>query len=166
MNTTELVALLALTGFAIYKQTQTSQVTDRGRFKMAITYAVIGIAVGGFALPTGALAWALLALSFGLSAVVGLYRGRLTPMWVEGGHVWRKGNALTVSLFLALVAVKFGLGTVAYLTHVHDGAGFGEVLVMIAIMIAVQAEIVRGRAAALTAGRPAVPADDHQSVGV
>ena len=151
MNPTEIVALLALTCWAIYKQTQTAEVVNQGRFKMAIVYAVVGLCVGGFARPTGAAAWALLLAGFALSAAVGLCRGRLTPLWRDlEGRVWRRGNVTTVSLFLALVATKFALGTVAYFTHVNDGAGFGEVLVMIAIMIAVQAEIIRRRATALT----------------
>jgi type IV secretory pathway TrbD component len=49
-------------------------------------------------------------------------------------------------LFLGLVAVKFGLGVLAWFAHINDGAGFGEVL----IMIAVQAQIVYRRAETLT----------------
>jgi hypothetical protein len=139
-----------LTGWAVYKQTQTTQVTDKGRFKMAIIYAAVGACVGGFAMPHGAAAYGLLLAGLALSAVVGEVRGRLTTMWRDAkGLVWRRGNVATVSLFLALVAGKFVLGTIAYVAHIHDGAGFGEVLVMIAIMIAVQAEIIHRRASAL-----------------
>lgn len=53
-------------------------------------------------------------------------------------------------MFLGLVAVKFGLGVLAWFAHINDGAGFGEVLIMIAIMIAVQAQIVYRRAETLT----------------
>ena len=45
---------------------------------------------------------------------------------------------------------KFGIGTYAYLEHVKDGAGFGEIMIMIAVMIVVQAEIVWRRAQELS----------------
>jgi hypothetical protein len=150
MSPIEIVALIALTGWAIYKQTAISAVTGKARFKMAIIYAAVGLAVGGFALPHTAAGAGLLVGGFVLSAVVGLARGRLTRVWIaQDGRVLRKGTAATIALFIGLVVAKFGLGALAYVTHVQDGAGFGEVLFMIAIMIAVQAEIVWRRAQAL-----------------
>jgi hypothetical protein len=144
------LAILALTVFAIYRQTRTSEVTEQSRFKLAIIYAVVGIVVGGFAIPHGVAAYGLLAASLLLSAIVGLARGRLTRVWrVPDGRAFTRGTALTIGLFVALIVMKFGLGAIAYLTHIHDGEGFGEVLVMIAIMVAVQAEIVWRRAQAL-----------------
>jgi len=52
------------------------------------------------------------------------------------------------------VAVKFGMGTWAYFNHVSDDGGFGEILIMIAVMIAFQAELVWRRARALGASVP------------
>ena len=151
MNAIEILAIVALTTYAVYKQTHVSEVRDKGRFKLALIYGIVGISVGGFAVPHGALAIGLLAASVVLSVIVGLARGYLTRLWVEAdGRVLRQGTALTVGLFLALVAAKFGLGTYEYLRGVRDTAGFGEVLVMIAVMVAVQAEIIRARARSLT----------------
>jgi hypothetical protein len=149
MSPIEIVILLALTGYAIYRQTQRHELTGRGRFKLAIIYAVVGLAVGGFSRPDTPAEWALIVGSLALSVVVGLARGRLTRVWAEDGRLYSQGTALTVTLFLGMVAVKFGLGTWAYLAHVSDDGGFGEVLVMIAAMVAVQAELVWRRAQAL-----------------
>ena len=158
MNVIEIVALLGLTGWAVYKQTRTAPVAGKGRFTMAIVYAAVGLTLGGFSAPSGLAGFALLLVGFALSAVVGLLRGRLTPIWWDAdGTVWRKGNTLTILLFLGLIASKFVLGTIAYLTHINDGAGFGEILFMIAIMVAVQAEIVSRRAKNLSpTTRPAL----------
>jgi hypothetical protein len=162
MSPLELVAVLALVGFAVYKQTKQQVVTGSARFKLAITYAIVGLAVGGFAWPDGTWGWVMLAVGLALSAAVGLARGRLTPMWTEDGpdgpRVVSKGTLLTIGLFLGLVAVKFALGTLAYFTGISDGGGFGEVLVMIAIMVALQAQIMWRRAQVLL---PA-PAPVHQ----
>jgi hypothetical protein len=95
-----------MVGYAVYRQTQVSEVRERGRFKLAIISAVIGLAVG---------------------------------------------------LFLALVLAKFGIGTYEYLAGVRDSAGFGEVMVMIAVMVGVQAQIVCNRAKRLTGKAPAAP---------
>ncbi len=160
MSPIEIAAILAMTAYAIYQQTITREVTAKGRFKMAVIYTVIGVAVGGFMLPAGALGWGLLFLSLAVSAVVGVIRGRRTDVWMQpDGRVVRKGNAVTITLFLGLIAAKFALGTLAYFAHVSDGAGFGEIMVMIAIMIAVQAEIVYRRSQTLlTSVHQVVPA--------
>lgn len=87
-----------------------------------------------------------------LSAVVGVTRGHLTnPRVTDETRILRRGNAITIALFVGLIATKFGLGAVASVEGIDDGAGFGEVLVMVAVMIAVQAEIIWRRAPALDA---------------
>lgn len=165
MSPLEIVAILALTGWAVYKQTVVSEVTTTAaRFTMAGIYAVVGLAIGGFDTPSGWAGWAMIVTGLALSFVIGLVRGRYTRMWTADGRIWRQGTALTVGLFLGLIATKFALGTLAYLLHIDDGAGFGEVLLMIAIMIAVQAEIIRRRALALPTPTTPLPTDAGTSV--
>ncbi len=155
MSPLAILALLALVGYAIYQQTQRHEITGAGRFKLAIIYAAVGLVIGGFSRPDTPAEWGLLAASLALSVVVGLARGRLTRMWVEdrpdGRHVVAQGTAVTIGLFLALVAAKFALGTWAYFAHVSDDGGFGEVMFMIAVMVAFQAELVWRRARAMGA---------------
>ena len=105
MSPLAIVALLALTGYAIYRQSQRHEVTAQGRLKMAIIYAVAGLVVGGFSQPNGTAEWSLLIISIVLSVVVGLARGRFTRMWTEdrsdGRHVIAQGTVLTIGLFVA-----------------------------------------------------------------
>ncbi len=159
MSPIEIIALLALTAYAIYQQTRRHEVHGSGRFKLAIIYAIVGLAIGGFSRPDTPAEWALLIASLLLSVVVGLARGRLTRIWAETGadgpQVYSQGTAVTIGLFVGLVAAKFALGTVAYFAHVSDDGGFGEILLMIAIMVAFQSELVWRRAQALSA----TPAD-------
>lgn len=147
MTLTELLAILAMTGYAIYRQTRVNTVTGHSRFKLAMIYGAIGLAVGGFAAPHGATAVGVLVGGALLSVLVGLVRGRLTRMWMtEDGAIHSQGTPVTVLLFLALIASKFAVGSIAYIEHVHDGGGFGEIMVMIAVMVAIQAEIIWRRA--------------------
>lgn len=148
MSPLEIAAIIALSGWAVYKQTIVTEVVmSRARFKLAIIYAGAGLVVGGFDTPSGVAGWAMIATGLALSCVVGLIRGYRTTVWTADGKIWRRGTVLTVALFIALIAVKFGLGTAAYFWGIDDGAGFGEVLVMIAIMMAVQAQIIYIRVA-------------------
>jgi hypothetical protein len=151
MSPTEIVILLALTGYAIYQQSRRHQVVGSQRFKLAIIYAIVGLVVGGMNMPKNTAAWGLLVLSIALSVGVGLLRGRLTRMWATAdGTVYSQGTALTIGLFLGLVAAKFAIGTAAYFLHISDDGGFGEILIMIAIMVAFQAQLIWQRAQSLS----------------
>ena len=162
MSPLDLIILLALVCWAIYKQTRVAEVSSGpGRFTMAGIYVVLGLALGGFDVPKGASGIALIAVGLLLSLVVGILRGRLTRVWAAAdGRILRQGTKVTVALFVGLVATKFALGTLAYFLHINDGAGLGEVLVMIAVMIAVQAELVARRAAALRTVEVAAPVEE------
>jgi hypothetical protein len=73
-----------------------------------------------------------------------------TKVWAAAdGKVYSQGTVLTIGLFLGLVAAKFAIGTGAYFLHISDDGGFGEVLIMIAIMVAFQAELIWRRARTL-----------------
>jgi uncharacterized membrane protein YfcA len=154
MSLTELLIILALTGYAVYKQTRINEVTGRGRFTLAIIYAAVGLGLG-IHVQHSASTLALLAVSLLASLVVGLIRGRRTKVWREAdGRIFSRGTAFTIGIFLALIAFKFGLGTFAYFAHVSDNNGIGEILLMIGLMVAVQAEIIWRRAQNLGARTP------------
>ncbi|WP_111766994.1 DUF1453 family protein [Nakamurella deserti] len=155
MSIYELLGVLALTGYAVYQQTRRHQVVARTRFTLALIYGVAGVISGGLHLPPTGLAVTFLVISLLLSLIVGQVRGRLTRLWVEDGRIWSQGTTLTVSLFLALIASKFVLGTVAYFAHVSENGGIGEVLLMLAVMMAIQAQLIHRRAQRLAAQQPA-----------
>ncbi len=154
MSPIEIVALLALVGYAVYRQTREQEVIGASRFKLAIIYAVAGIVIGGFSRPDTLAEVLVLVGSLALSVIVGLARGRLTRLWARDGRVFSRGTPVTIGLFLGLIAAKFGIGTACYFLGISDDGGFGEILVMIAVMIAFQAEIIWRRARALRARAP------------
>ena len=122
------------------------------RFKLAVIYVVVGLVMGGLHLPDQPAERWILAIGIALSLVVGWARGRITQVWRgDDGRVWSQGTATTIAPFLGMVAVKFALGTWAYFQGLSDTGGFGEILLMIGIMVAFQAEIVWRRARPLGA---------------
>ena len=162
MNTAELIAIVAIVAFSVYRQSRLTQVTGHGRFKLPIVYGIVGICLGVSIVHTP-LSLGLLAVGLVAGLVVGVLRGRLTRVWREAdGRIYSRGTVMTVALFLGLIAFKFALGTVAYLTHAQYERGIGTVLVMIAVMLAMQAEIVWRRAQALPDG-PDIPVRNAES---
>lgn len=151
MSPIEIIILLALVGYAVYRQTREYEVIGRSRFTLAISYAVVGLVVGGFSRPDSRTELLLLVGSLLLSVLVGVARGRWTRLWTRDGRVFSQGTRLTVGLFLGLIAMKFAIGAACYFLHISDDGGFGETLVMIALMVAFQAEIVWRRAKAMGA---------------
>jgi hypothetical protein len=158
MSATTLIAILALVGFALYRQTRTHELTGAGRYKLALIYAIVGICIG-VGLPHNTAAYGLFAISLLASVAVGWLRGQRMPIWQDvDGRTFTRGSAATIALFLGLVAFKFVLGTVAYLGHIPYPASIGEILLMIGLMLAMQAKIVATRAERLgylPAGRTA-----------
>ncbi|SOD74887.1 hypothetical protein SAMN05892883_4081 [Jatrophihabitans sp. GAS493] len=148
MTPTDLLVVAALVGYAIYRQTRINEITGHSRFKLAIIYSVIGICLGVHVAHTPA-AVGLLLVGLAASLGIGYLRGRKTRMWSIGAKTYSQGTTLTVGLFLGLVAFKFLLGTVAYLTHTPYESGIGSILLMIGLMLAVQAELIWRRAQAI-----------------
>lgn len=158
MSTTELIIILALVTYAVFQQTRQHEVTGRARFKLALSYGIVALVVGIHVGHT-AVAIGLLAISLLASLIVGFIRGSRSRMWrTADGPVFTQGTVFTVSLFLALIAFKFALGTVAYFAHVAYTGSMGEILLMVGLMVGVQAEIGWRRAQALGATRTPVDA--------
>ena len=154
MSPTEIIAIVAMTIYAIYKQSIKHPVVGKTRFKLALIYGIVGLSVGGFYLPPSAMAWAILLVGVLLSIGVGVARGKLSRVWKEAdGTVFSQGTPLTIALFLALIGAKFAIGTWQYMTHQPaehgEHGGFGEVLILIGLMVAMQAEIIWRRGLAL-----------------
>ena len=151
MTLTQIAILIAMMAYAIYMQTKRHEVIGESRFKLAIIYAIVGLVMGGLNLPDQPFEIGFLVVGLLLSIGVGLVRGKYTRVWAQDGRVYSQGTAFTISLFLLLVLAKFAMGTAVYFLGLSDGGGFGEVLLMIALMVAFQAQIIWNRAKPLGA---------------
>jgi hypothetical protein len=151
--TVEIVIVAALVTYAVYKQTKVAVVGSGARFRLAAIYLLAGVVVG-LRLPHDLVAVALLAASLIISVAVGCARGAFTRVWVgPDGRIRSRGSLVTIGLFLALIASKFVIGAIADRLGIHE-ASLGEVLVMISVSIAVQAQLVWRRAQLLGRAGP------------
>jgi hypothetical protein len=164
----EYLIVAALVAYAIFKQTQTSEIRDTGTYKMALIYGAVGV---GYAvknslsgsplgLPEGPAGWGLALLGVALSVVIGTVRGYKTKVWMDAaGRRLRRGTPLTIALFLILLIAKIGIGIVAYAGGIHDGTGLSQIMIVVAIMIGFQTSIINRRARTLpvTGGRTSAP---------
>lgn len=148
MSRVQPLIIFVLTAYAVYQQTCRHQLNPKIRFKLAVIYIGVGLIVG-FTLPHSWAQAGFFAASIALSIVVGAIRGRLTRVWTDSTASYSQGTVLTVSIFLAMIAVKFGFGALAYFAGVTETSGIGEILVMIGAMMALQAQIIHVRASRL-----------------
>lgn len=163
MTVPELLVLIALMTYAVYRQSRRHELVGSTRFKMAFIYIGVGLLIGGLRLPVGLLGYAFVAASIALSVVVGLIRGRYTRISTDDGRVYAQGTIFTISLFIGMIVIKFALGTTAYLLGNSSHGGFGEIIIMIGVMIAVQAEILWRRAQPLSPRQSATSASATHS---
>ncbi|KQV09912.1 hypothetical protein ASE03_26280 [Kitasatospora sp. Root187] len=85
----------------------------------AVTYLWVALLIVRGCVPPGpssptTAGVAFLAAGLAVSVAAGFLRGRTMPMWRDvSGRLHRRGNRLTLLLWLATIAVKLGLGALA-----------------------------------------------------
>jgi hypothetical protein len=150
-----LFAVLAvLLPWSLYRQMHEHAVTPQGLIKLPLIFIAIG-ALGWTAQdnPTDAAAAGYMAVSLGLSVALGVWRGAVIPAWRNEDGTWMsKGNRLTITLWIALIAAKFAMGTVASITGLLPVTGTSEVFLFLGISFAVQNLVVARRT---LGGKPA-----------
>jgi hypothetical protein len=138
--------IVALLAFAVMRQLKTRPVADlRSDLRVPIALAVIGLlTASNWALGADAHV-PLLVVSFAFSIIMGVLRGALMPVWQdETGAWWRKGNAVTLALWVLLVVGKIGLGVAAGATGPPQ---FGEIAIFLGLSLGTQTLVAYQRAA-------------------
>ncbi|NHC13979.1 hypothetical protein [Motilibacter deserti] len=142
----ELAVALPLLALSLRRQTRRTRFSRAGRFRSALCYAGAGLVIGGFRPPEGEVATALLLPGLAASVVVGVARGLLTEVEVDAdGQAWARGTRVTAGLFLGLIGFKVALGTAAYALDRSGSSGLGETLAVVAVLLALQAQVVHLR---------------------
>jgi hypothetical protein len=82
---------------------------------------------------------AVLAIGFGV------WRGRRVSITYDGTTPIQQGNRVTLMSWGVMIALKFGLGTVAAVTHWIPAEGAGEIFAFLALTFMAQSAVVAGR---------------------
>lgn len=141
------VVLAVLLPWSLRRQMHEHAITREGLIKLPLIFAAIGVlGLTAQDIPTDASAAAYVAFSLGLSVALGVWRGAVIPTWQTRESTWMsKGNALTITLWIALIAAKFAMGTVASINGWFPATGTGEVFLFLGISFAAQNLIVASR---------------------
>ncbi len=140
-------------GWLVARQLQVRPVRETSALRLALILGVIGIIDTGQAMKGHHLdstTVALLALGLVLGAGLGAVRALTVRIWAgPDATMLRQGTALTAVLWIASLAVHFGLdGLVDHFSGVSD-LGSATILIYLAVTLSVQRELIRLRAAKL-----------------
>ena len=141
------LVLAVLLPWSLYRQMHEHAITREGLIKLPIIFGAIGVlGLTTQDIPTDAAAAAYVALSLGLSVSLGVWRGAVIPAWQNRAGEWiSKGNRLTITLWIVLIAAKFVMGTIASITGWFPATGTGEVFLFLGLSFAAQNAIVARR---------------------
>lgn len=151
-----IVVSLAVLALILTRQLVKRTVREDQPFRIMAILGVIGIVetvqFQGKHTVSGA-AWAILAASLVLGAGFGALRGMTVHVWREGGTLYRKGNAITLVLWV--VGLALHLGSDLWVKHVDpsaNGLSSTAVLLYLAVTLGAQQFYVIERAKHLEPG--------------
>src|SRR5689334_22490141 len=112
------IVLAVLLPWSLWRQMHAHEVSRGSLRKLPLIFGLIGVlSLTTQDVPTDAAAAAYVAVSLGLSVVLGLWRGAVIPVWRTSAGQWMsQGNRLTITLWVLLIATKVAMGAVASIT--------------------------------------------------
>ena len=141
------VVLAVLLPWSLYRQMQENPVSRGSLLKLPLMFVGIGLLVqSGPLVPSGSGAVLALTFSVAASVLLGIWRGVAIPVWTTPDGTWMSnGNRLTITLWVALIAFKFLLGTVGSITGWFPVETVTEIFITLGLSFAVQNYVVARR---------------------
>lgn len=151
VNVTEIVIGVAVVVLLLARQLQKRSVREDSRPLIFLILAVVGLVEAGQFVkshPVGSEAILLTVGSLVLAAIFGVIRAFTVRLWRENGQLFRKGNALTILLWLVSIGIHFGGD--ALIDSSAKGLSSSTLLLYLAVTLGVQQIVVRYRATQLS----------------
>jgi hypothetical protein len=142
MGTNNVVIGVLVVMWLVKRQLSPRTVKETEPYRLMVILAAVGawqIAsyVEDIHVPTAA--WELLILSFGIGVVLAYVRGALVHVWRDGDVLMRQGNAVTLTLWIASIALHIGSDLLIEQTSPGlDQLGRVSLLLYLAVAIGVQ----------------------------
>ena len=132
--------------WSIWRQMHARPVTTEALVKLPLIFAV----AAAVALVTDVPAHTPAALVYdvvcaALAVGFGAWRGRRVTITYDGTTPIQQGNRVTLMTWIAMIALKFALGTVAAVTGWIPTEGAGEIFAFLALTFMAQSAVVAGR---------------------
>jgi hypothetical protein len=159
MSAIEILAVLAIIGYVIFRQVQGEPLRGRRAVVLPAILTVIGLVNlrGGGAHLTAADITCLAAGAAG-SAATGLALGAVTRLQARGGYLWAQLPLRGLWLWAALVAWRVAMVALASGLHAHVAASSATLLFSLGVNRLAQAAVIVPRALAM--GVPFAPEKD------
>jgi len=157
----DLAVGVVILGLLIYRQLKVRPV--RARARITLILAVLGVSqVASFLSGHHAdpVTVASLAGSLVLAAFFAKVRAATVRVWLRDGQAWSQGSWLTALLWAAAFAVHLGYDSLLDMSTAERGVGSASSLLYLAVSLAVQRVIIRGRARRLPSSPAAMLAHD------
>src|SRR5579883_3251469 len=142
MNAQSLISFLpwiAVAAYVVYQQFSAQPIVERRLVILPLIMAALGVSALAQQPPATVGAVAVLLVSVASAVVLGLLRGASVRVWTDAsGAAWRKGTALTLVLWLASFALRFGIAVGGHALGFTGGMSFGELPLFLGITFAAQ----------------------------
>jgi hypothetical protein len=136
--------------FVLYRQLQTRPVRGPRSLRIMVIIGVLGVVqLVSFTEHTSvnATGWTLLVVGLATGAGFGLLRGTQMHVWMIGDNPMRKGNAITLVLWVVGIAIHLLIDVVGTaVASVPSGLGSASLLLYLAVTLGVQQAVVGERA--------------------
>lgn len=148
---------LAVLALILSRQLRTREVRETQPYRIMLILGVVGLVETVQFQQQHAVSlagWSLVGTSLVAGVVFGALRGRTVHVWREGGVLYRKGNAVTLALWLLAIGLHLGVDVVLkHVDHAAAGIGSTSILLYLAVTLGVQQLLVLERAEHLPADR-------------
>ena len=146
MNAQYLVSILpwiAVAAYVVYQQFSAQPIVERRLLVLPLIMAALGVSALVQQPPATIGAIAVLLVSAAGAVALGLWRGASVRVWTDAsGVAWRKGTALTLALWLASFALRFGISYGGHALGLTGAVNFGELPLFLGITFAAQNAVI------------------------
>jgi hypothetical protein len=144
--------------WSIWRQMHARPVTTEALVKLPLIFAVVAAVTLVTDVPAhtpDALVYDLVCVALAIG--FGAWRGQRISLTYDGTTPIQQGNRVTLMTWVAMLVLKFALGTVAAVTGWIPAEGAGEIFAFLALTFMAQSAIVatRTRGSGLRVHRPA-----------
>ncbi|MFB9236131.1 hypothetical protein ACFFWC_11320 [Plantactinospora siamensis] len=156
MNSLNILLPLLAIGYVMVRRLAGEPLTSRRIAVLPLILTLVGASnVAGAAHHLSALDAAALAAEILLAVLAGVARGSTVRVYARDGHLWYRYTALTIAIWLVLLALRLGVGWAARSAGADAAVLSAALLLMLGLSLLGEGAVIGRRA--LATGVPFAP---------